>query len=74
MGGDGPADRSIPEEMTTASVHARVAEILAHDWEGEYNQIKAKNGGKIPPYQNVMIEKCFNTHNVAPCTGKYDMP
>lgn len=60
--------------MTVAAVHERVREVLFHDWEGEYNRIKMSNGGQMPQYSEVMIEKCFDGGHVAPCSGEYPLP
>lgn len=53
------ADISVPEEMTTAAVHARVHDILFRDWEAEYERIKRANGGQTPKYPDVIYERCF---------------
>jgi hypothetical protein len=55
--------------MTTAAVHARVREILFHDWEGEY----VRRGG-MRKYAEAMIDKCFNGGFVAPCRGQHKLP
>jgi hypothetical protein len=67
------ADASIPPEMRTAAVHARVREVLFHDWEGEYDRIVRAHGG-MPSYPDVIVDKCFYGPHLAPCSGKYPMP
>lgn len=58
--------------MTTAAVHARVREVLFHDWEGEYERIVRAHGG-MPKYGEAVIDKCFSGL-VAPCKGVFGLP
>ncbi|BEJ16770.1 hypothetical protein CspHIS471_0601710 [Cutaneotrichosporon sp. HIS471] len=66
-----PIEPFIPEDMKTSAVHARIREVLLHNWEGEYNRILREREGGMPSYPDEMVDKCFYGTHLAPCSGKY---
>ncbi|GMK58308.1 hypothetical protein CspeluHIS016_0503400 [Cutaneotrichosporon spelunceum] len=64
-----PIGPFIPDDMTTAAVHARVRQVLLHDWEGEYTRIVHEDG--MPAYPDEIVDKCFYGTHLAPCSSKY---
>lgn len=56
------------------AVHARVKEVLFHDWEGEYETIRRAHSGMVPQYSDLMVDKCFYGGHLAPCNGTFRMP
>jgi hypothetical protein len=59
--------------MTTTAVHARVRDVLFHDWEGEYNRVLREHGG-MPSYPDVIIDHCMHGEFLAPCSGQHTLP
>lgn len=46
--------------MTMSAVRDRVREVIHEkDWEEEYYKVIVENGGVVPRYPDIMIQKCY---------------